>query len=114
MIHGLPRGEDQSCPAYLANIDRHANARRLSVKLVQANRHLTLTIADDGQGFVPGKMNPENHFGLKGMKERAAMVGGNLTLESESGKGTTVSLIVPTEVEANGYSQHQSNRQETR
>jgi len=79
----------------LANVDRHANARRVSIKLAQANRHLTLTIFDDGQGFVPDEINTENHLGLKGMKERAVMVGGNLDVESGPRKGTTVRLVVP-------------------
>lgn len=94
----------------LANVDRHANARRFSVRLEQANRHLILIVADDGQGFAPDKVNPENHLGLKGMKERAEVIGGNMTIESEPGKGTTISLTVPTEFEANGHGQHQSNR----
>ncbi len=97
----------------LANVDRHANARQLSLQIERANRHLTLTIADDGQGFAPDKVNTENHLGLKGMEERAAMVGGTITLESGPGQGTTICLTVPAEVEVNGHSQNQWEKQET-
>ena len=84
----------------LANVDRHANARRLSVQLEQANRHLTLTITDDGQGFAPDDVNTENHLGLKGMKERAAMAGGKLAVTSQPGQGTTICLTIPCQIQS--------------
>jgi signal transduction histidine kinase len=82
----------------LANIDRHAGARRVGVRLEHTNHHLTLTIVDDGQGFGPDNANTENHFGLKGMEERAAMVGGTLKVETQPGAGTSICLTVPTEI----------------
>jgi signal transduction histidine kinase len=90
----------------LANVDRHANARQISVQLERASQHLTLTIVDDGQGFVPDEINTENHLGLKGMKERAEMVGGSLVVASESGQGTKICLTIPTKIENDDLGQN--------
>lgn len=79
----------------LANVDRHANASHLTVQLDKGNQHLTLTIADDGRGFSLNEISTDHQFGLKGMKERAEMVGGNLEVSSRPGEGTTIRLIVP-------------------
>jgi signal transduction histidine kinase len=55
-----------------------------------------LIIEDDGQGFKPeSKMTRSKGIGLIGMKERAALVGGTLEIESAPGKGTTIHVIVP-------------------
>jgi signal transduction histidine kinase len=53
-----------------------------------------LTIADDGQGFDPKTVEPESHFGLRGLYERAEMLGGHLEVDSRPGKGTTIRLQV--------------------
>jgi signal transduction histidine kinase len=79
----------------LANVDRHASARRLSVQLDRQDQQLILTIADDGRGFAPNAALPEDQFGLKGMQERAEIAGGKLEVESCPGGGTTVRLNVP-------------------
>jgi signal transduction histidine kinase len=81
----------------LTNVDRHANARRLTVQLNRENQHLILTIADDGRGFSIDEVNENSQFGLKGMKERAEMMGGRFEVESQPGQGTTVRLTVPVE-----------------
>jgi signal transduction histidine kinase len=81
----------------LANVDRHANASRLTVQLDRGNQHLTLTIADDGRGFSMDEINEDGQFGLKGMKERAEMIGGKFEVESQPGEGTTIRLTVPTQ-----------------
>jgi signal transduction histidine kinase len=80
----------------LANVDRHANASHLTVQLDKENQHLTLTIADDGCGFSLNEISADQQFGLKGMKERAEMIGGNFEVESQPGEGTTIRLTVPT------------------
>ncbi len=54
---------------------------------------LTLSIADDGQGFDPNESD-SGRFGLRGMRERAEMMGGELTIVSAAGQGTTVQLKV--------------------
>jgi signal transduction histidine kinase len=83
----------------LANVARHAMARRVSVRLARASPGLTLTIRDDGHGFdVPDDLHDlatQGHFGLAGMAERATLIGGRWMVESAPGEGTTLRLIWP-------------------
>lgn len=78
----------------LTNVARHANAKLVTVSLEQSEKQLTLTISDDGQGFDPSHPSPECRYGLKGMCERAEMVGGILEIKSQPGHGTAIRLIV--------------------
>lgn len=78
----------------LANVAKHTSAQHLSVQLVQNNGRLTLQVADDGGGFELDRVNAAHHFGLKGMRERAEMVGGVLSVTSQPGSGTTVQLVI--------------------
>lgn len=78
----------------LANVTHHANARHLTVWLDRADRRLTLTVSDDGRGFDTTSPPPDGRYGLKGMRERAEMIGGALEIESQPGEGTTVRLTV--------------------
>ena len=78
----------------LANVARHANARRLAVRLDQAGGRLTLTISDNGCGFDPASPPPDGRYGLRGMRERAEMLGGVLEIVSQPGDETTVQLTV--------------------
>jgi signal transduction histidine kinase len=81
----------------LANVERHAQASSVEVRLQVEDDRLTLTISDDGVGFAveetggPG----EGHFGLTLMRERARSVGGSLAVTSRSGEGAGVTLQVP-------------------
>jgi signal transduction histidine kinase len=76
------------------NIVRHAAAHHITVKWVIQANELTFLIMDDGQGFLP-EDNPNNqHFGLRGMRERARMMGGNLNVSSQPGHGTSISLAI--------------------
>jgi len=79
------------------NVKKHAAASRLGVRLEYDQRSLTLTIVDDGAGFdVRGlSRKQEGHYGLTGMRERAALIEGKITVVSEPGMGTTVRLTVP-------------------
>jgi signal transduction histidine kinase len=55
-----------------------------------------LIISDDGKGFDPESKIKENKgLGLVGMKERAILIGGNIEIESEEGKGTTIYVHIP-------------------
>lgn len=78
----------------LANIARHALAQHLAVQLAQSNGRLSLQISDDGCGFELDRVEAEHHFGLKGMQERAEMMGAVLTVDSEPGRGTVIHLMV--------------------
>jgi len=77
----------------IENVSRHAQAKRLRVHLSNNGQGATLIIEDDGRGFDP-KETPSGHFGLVGMRERAELAGGRLTIESEKGKGTKVTLTI--------------------
>lgn len=74
----------------LTNVARHAHASRLELWLRADPAAVTLRIADDGRGGV-------NHegAGIRGMRERALLVGGRLTVSSEPGAGTVVTFTVP-------------------
>ena len=64
------------------------------MQLGRLNAHLTLTVSDDGQGFDPQQVTTARRLGVKGMQERADMVGGTLTVESQPGQGTIVMFSV--------------------
>jgi two-component system sensor histidine kinase UhpB len=76
----------------LENVVRHADAQRVSVSLRQAGGRLTLQVSDDGLGFEDQEVASEERFGLRGMRERAELIGGVLTVESHAGQGATVRL----------------------
>jgi signal transduction histidine kinase len=78
----------------IANAVHHANARKLTVQLIHNDAHITLTVYDDGLGFNPQQVNQAVHYGLVGMRERAALVGGDLVIESQRGTGTKVRLSI--------------------
>lgn len=77
----------------LTNIVRHAQATAVDLTLVADDRQVRLEIHDDGKGFDPAANS--GGMGLTSMRERARMLGGHLTITSEKGKGTHITLIVP-------------------
>jgi signal transduction histidine kinase len=84
------------------NMKKHALARSLFVRLDYGPDEIALEVRDDGQGFSSDRAResfPEGdgpgHYGLTGMKERAAMIGGVLEVTSEPGAGTAVRLRAP-------------------
>lgn len=80
----------------LSNATRHSGASRIAVRLRRLdNGGVTLTVADDGRGFAFDES--EGGLGIAGMRERALLIGGELTIESRPGHGTTVRLTVPGE-----------------
>ncbi|OIN48131.1 ABC transporter substrate-binding protein [Pseudomonas azotoformans] len=78
----------------LTNVMRHAQAHTVELTLALEGTHLRLTISDDGVGFVQAQGRPVS-FGLVGMRERVLIMGGQLSLDSELGEGTTLSVTVP-------------------
>ena len=79
----------------LTNVDRHANATQASIDLSYDANLLTLIISDDGRGFETTAHFGKGHFGLQGMRERAAQIHAQFTIESSQGKGTTIKLVAP-------------------
>ena len=80
----------------LHNTVKHARAKHVRVELRREGDRVLLRIADDGIGFDPSGEFP-GHLGLRSMAERTARVGGHLSIESEPGKGTTITVDVPAE-----------------
>ncbi|WP_426135127.1 PAS domain-containing sensor histidine kinase [Pseudomonas sp. PWP3-1b2] len=78
----------------LTNVMRHAQAHTVELTLTVEGPDLRLTISDDGVGFVQGEGRPVS-FGVVGMRERVLMMGGQMSLHSEPGEGTTLSVTVP-------------------
>jgi signal transduction histidine kinase len=80
----------------IRNACAHSRAGRLEVELRYA-RDLTLRVNDNGTGIDPAiaDRGKDGHFGLQGMRERAARIGGRLTLGSSSSSGTQIRLVVP-------------------
>lgn len=80
----------------LTNVARHAKAQRVAVLLERRRDRVVAIVEDDGCGFDPGHFERDGNegLGLFGMRERAALVGGSLTIESSAGAGTTVFVEV--------------------
>jgi len=83
----------------LANVFRHAEARRVSVLLERRLDHISLIVEDNGRGFeavaVLGAPATQGKLGLLGMQERATLAGGSVEIESSPGAGTTVFVRLP-------------------
>jgi signal transduction histidine kinase len=77
----------------LGNVAKHANAKRVQVRLSRSDGNVTLTIADDGIGFVPNARS--GGLGLINMRERVHQLNGTFEFDSKPGLGTTVRAIVP-------------------
>ena len=78
----------------LTNVVKHAQAGRVSISLVRKDGSVSAVVEDDGRGFEPGAARPDA-LGLVGMRERASLVGGRISIESGPGRGTTVAVEVP-------------------
>jgi signal transduction histidine kinase len=87
------------CQEALTNAMRHANARQVSLELQENQDSISLTIRDDGQGFVPA-VTKLGSLGLTGMRERLELLGGSLKIESRLGQGTVIRAQVPLRSEA--------------
>ena len=82
----------------LLNVSCHARARIAEIAVGYDARHLAIRMWDDGRGMsaqVMANARKEGHFGMVGMRERAARIGGSLTISSVDGGGTEVLLTVP-------------------
>ena len=84
----------------LTNVAKHAQAGRVTVQIGFAENVLSLEVRDDGEGFEPKLVlensgNPHQVWGLLGMQERVALVGGSCTVHSKPGEGTAVQVTIP-------------------
>ena len=82
----------------LSNAARHAHATTIALTLASGEGNLILRVADNGRGLAstaPESGRAQKGFGLVSMRERAELLGGRLLLESNPGRGTTVSVTIP-------------------
>jgi len=104
----LPPGTEQEilrvAREAIHNVKKHAGAKNLFVQLEYGPAEIALEVRDDGRGFVAGEEaeSPTGHYGLTGMRERAAAIGGTLEVATEPGVGTTVRLRAPAARETRG------------
>ncbi len=79
----------------LTNIARHAKATSVSVQLTMARERLNLNVTDDGAGMPDDAVHAATSLGLLGMRERAQLFGGEVSIHGSPGRGTRVSLSIP-------------------
>ena len=79
----------------LRNISKHAGATEVTISLVGKNDTIQLTINDNGSGFDPDRVKGKQGLGLDSMRERAYLIGGDFSIESQLGQGTVIEVIVP-------------------
>jgi two-component system nitrate/nitrite sensor histidine kinase NarX len=79
----------------LSNIRKHANATHAWISCVQSTNDLILEVRDDGQGFAVTDVPGLSRYGLRGMRERAELIGADFQVISRPGEGTTVTIRLP-------------------
>jgi len=80
----------------MVNVLHHAKATRIHVELIYRKRQVQLRINDDGQGFQPTEPRGTNGgFGLTGMRKRAERLGGTFAVDSQLGRGTRLTVLMP-------------------
>ena len=97
----LPLSQEQELVVYriaqeaLTNVARHADASAVQLHLAQTNEHVVLTVRDDGGGLPPGAF--WSSHGIRGMRERAMLIGAQLTIGEPAAGGVEVQLSIPLE-----------------
>jgi two-component system sensor histidine kinase UhpB len=97
----LPLSADDELVVYrvaqeaLTNVVRHSDASNATLSLRSTADGVVLRVVDDGRGITPAQL--ESSLGVRGMRERALLVGATLSIESTPGNGTSVSLAMPSE-----------------
>jgi len=79
----------------LTNVARHAHAGAVRITLRHRARQLTISVKDNGRGITKAQKSSFDSIGLLGMKERARLIGGRVTITGVQGRGTTVTIQVP-------------------
>jgi signal transduction histidine kinase len=83
----------------VSNAVRHGAAKRIRILIQRQFDRVCLSVQDNGSGFdvdaIQGRHDAHEHLGLSGMRERAALLNGSLSIESRPGLGTTVSVSIP-------------------
>jgi len=77
----------------MTNVARHARATTVELRLERTEDEVVLTVRDDGRG-LPAEASRSSH-GIRGMRERAMLIGAGLTIEPAPDRGTVVELTIP-------------------
>ena len=88
----------------LSNVVKHASASTVQVVVRESAETIEVTVRDDGVGFDGA--NTSQGFGLVGMRERVALINGSMSIATEPGRGTAVSLELPAERGSSGHESH--------
>ncbi len=83
------------CQEALTNILRHAQATRVNIQLKEQEGLFILTISDNGRGITDDEKSGQRTLGLLGMRERAHLIGGKISIKGSSGKGTVITVRIP-------------------
>jgi two-component system sensor histidine kinase UhpB len=100
----VPLSKDEELVVYrvaqeaLTNVARHAQATQVELRLHENNARAVLTVRDDGCGLGPGALPSAN--GIRGMRERAMLIGAQLHIDSGPGRGTEIKLSIPLDPKA--------------
>ena len=101
-LHPIVRDEIYKIAAEaLRNAFRHADAERVEVEIRYDDEQFRLRVRDDGKGIdakVLANQGLDGHYGLRGMPERAGVIGGKLAVWSELGAGTEIELRLPASI----------------
>ncbi|MBN2180350.1 MAG: PAS domain S-box protein, partial [Sedimentisphaerales bacterium] len=88
----------------LTNTVKHAGASRVEVRIVKTDKQISVIVEDNGVGFDPVESDSTERdrggFGLFNIRERLEFLGGNLSIHSESGKGTCITMSIPVKLQA--------------
>jgi signal transduction histidine kinase len=93
----------------LTNVVRHANATRVDVRLWEQDGNLLMEIRDNGRGISESDWTNTRSIGVLGMRERASLLGGELTITGVPEQGTTVRVRIPREQPATTESRNNEN-----
>jgi signal transduction histidine kinase len=79
----------------LRNVAKHSGAKEARVSLTATDEGILLSIEDAGVGFSPAHVHGRGGLGLASMEERARLIGGDLSIHSQPGKGTLIEVWAP-------------------
>jgi signal transduction histidine kinase len=94
----------------LTNVLRHAQATKVRVRLAEEDKRLVMEVQDNGRGIAAPEISNNKSIGLLGMRERAALLGGEFHIRGVSGKGTSIAVRIPLRRPAtNGSHEHENS-----